>query len=120
MLAIASCEKPADQAAAPATVRAAPTNAYVQFVAPQTVCMANNRYMGEDQTAVVVEGKTYYGCCPMCEQRLRDDPEVRAAKDPVTGKPVDKATAVIGKLSTGRVLYFESEKTFAAYDGRRR
>lgn len=89
----------------------------LERVTPANVCMANNRHMTEAQIPVVVDDKTYYGCCPMCERRLRDDPEVRRATDPVNGHAVDKALAVIGKLRGGRVLYFESEQTFAAYRG---
>lgn len=94
-----------------------PRNPRLVKVAAANVCMANNRHMTEPQIAVVVDAKTYYGCCPMCERRLRDDPKARSATDPVSGRPVDKALAVIGKLRDGRVLYFESDQTFAAYPG---
>ena len=33
----------------------------------ELVCMVNNAYMGMPQIAVPVNGKTYYGCCDMCE-----------------------------------------------------
>ena len=93
------------------------SSALLERVEPREVCMVNNRYMGSELGGVVVESRTYYGACPMCEQRLKDEPEIRVATDPVSRRRVDKASAVIGKLSSDKVLYFESEKTFAAYRG---
>jgi YHS domain-containing protein len=40
------------------------------------------------------------------------------ATDPVSGKSVDKASAVIGRDDSGAVVYFESEKNFVAYASR--
>ena len=42
---------------------------------------------------VEVGGKTYFGCCPMCKERLATDAEARQAMDPVSGRMVDKAVA---------------------------
>ena len=77
--------------------------------------MVNNTVFPKDQISVEVEGKTYFGCCEMCKGRLATDPEARKALDPVSGKSVDKATAVIGATPDGKALYFESQKTFEAY-----
>ncbi len=79
------------------------------------VCMVNNTVFPRDQIPVEVDGKTYFGCCEMCKGRLAKDEAIRMAVDPVTGKQVDKATAVIGAGSDGKVQYFESEKTFAQF-----
>jgi YHS domain-containing protein len=87
-------------------------------VQPEKVCMINDRFMDAPQIPVAVEGKTYYGCCPMCERRLREEPNSRFGIDPVSKKRVDKAAAVIGKLTNGEVLYFENEQTFGAYQQR--
>jgi YHS domain-containing protein len=81
------------------------------------VCMVNNQYMGKPQIPVSVDGKTYYGCCEMCKGRLAKDATARMAVDPVSNKPVDKATAVIAKNAAGSALYFENERNFAAYKG---
>ena len=54
-------------------------------------------------------------CCEMCKGRLANDPSSRVSADPVSGKTVDKATAVIGRDSEGRTLYFENDLTFAAH-----
>jgi len=64
---------------------------------------------------VPVGDRTYYGCCEGCKQRLRNEPEVRTARDPVSGEPVDKASAIIGRQPDGHVLYFASEETFNRY-----
>lgn len=85
-------------------------------VESKTVCMVNEQAMGKDQIPVEVEGKTYYGCCEMCKKALADNAEKRAAVDPVSGKQVDKATAVIAAQEDGRVWYFESEETLAKYN----
>lgn len=79
--------------------------------------MVNNQFMGKPQIPVAVEGRTYYGCCAMCKDRLEKDPASRMAQDPVTGEQVDKTTAVIIKDATGKVLYFASEDTLRRYRG---
>lgn len=79
------------------------------------VCMVNDTYFPKPQIPVAVGSKTYFGCCEMCKGRLATDTVVRTATDPVSGKPVDKATATIGALPSGKVLYFENEKNLKAY-----
>lgn len=83
------------------------------------VCMVNDMDMGKAQIPVVVEGQTYYGCCAMCKERLTKDAAVRTAIDPVSGKKVDKAKAVIGKRPDGSVVYFESERNLRQYAAKR-
>ena len=100
---------------APEVSKTTPARGPLLRVEAQKVCMINDRFMSAPQIPVVVEGKTYYGCCPMCERRLRDEPASRFGVDPVSKKRVDKAAAVIGKLESGAVLYFESEQTFGAF-----
>jgi YHS domain-containing protein len=91
------------------------TTPVLKKVEAKKVCMVNNQVFEKDQIPVQVQGKTYYGCCEMCKERLGKDAAARTAKDPVTGKEVDKATAVIVAKPDGGVLYFESEKTLAQY-----
>lgn len=90
----------------------------IERVDAQRVCMVNNTYFAKDQIPVQVDGKTYFGCCEMCKGRLASDAASRTATDPVSGKQVDKAKAVIGATPDGKVLYFESEKTFAQFKAR--
>jgi YHS domain-containing protein len=82
------------------------------------VCMVNDQFMGRSQIPVQVDGKTYYGCCAMCKGRLQSDAAARTAVDPVTNDAVDKASAVIGKTTTGLVLYFASREHFQTYSRR--
>lgn len=84
---------------------------------PSQVCMVNDQFMGRAQIPVVVEGRTYYGCCPMCKEKLEKQTEMRTARDPVTGEDVDKSKAVIVQDPAGKVLYFASEDTLRRFRG---
>jgi YHS domain-containing protein len=97
--------------AAVMTAHAAP----LERVPPDRVCMVNDTSHAQPQIPVVVDGKTYFGCCEMCKGRLASDPQSRTAVDPTSGKTVDKATAVIGATPQGKVMYFESAASFDAY-----
>lgn len=105
-----SGEEPAKEEAR----REAPA-AGLQVVETREVCMVNDRFFAREQIPVEVDGKTYYGCCEGCKKRLAEDEAIRQANDPVTGHPVDKATAVITARPDGSVLYFSSEETLARY-----
>jgi YHS domain-containing protein len=88
----------------------------LEKVEPKTVCMINEHAMGKDQIPVEVEGRTYYGCCEMCKKALAQDASKRVAVDPVSGKQVDKATAVIAAQEDGRVFYFENDANLAKWN----
>lgn len=85
-------------------------------VESKSVCMVNDRAMAIEQIEVKIDGKVYYGCCPMCKERLEKDEAARYAIDPVSGKKVDKAKAVIGALPGAAVVYFESIENLARYN----
>jgi len=82
------------------------------------VCMVTDRVMGKPQIPVVVEGKTYYGCCEGCKSRLQKNRSIRYSTDPLTGKTVDKARAYIVRGAQSEALYFESEQTAIRYKNR--
>lgn len=82
---------------------------WLKPVEAKMVCMVNNKAFDKEQMAIQVEGKTYYGCCPMCKGMLEKDAAQRSAIDPVSGKVVDKASAVIGADADGNTYYFESQ-----------
>jgi len=90
----------------------------IERVDAKRVCMVNNSVFPKDQIPVEVNGKTYFGCCEMCKGRLASDAGARTATDPVSGKTVDKATAVIGATPDGKVLYFESDTTYTQFKNR--
>lgn len=79
------------------------------------VCMVTDMEFPRDQIPVQVDGKTYYGCCENCKASLTKDETVRYAIDPVSGKKVNKATAIIAADSDGAVTYFENEVNFKKY-----
>lgn len=79
--------------------------------------MVNDQFMGRPQIPVEVDGRTYFGCCAMCKDKLVNQPAIRTAKDPVSGEDVDKAKAVIIQDAAGKVLYFASEETLRRYRG---
>ena len=73
------------------------------------------KHSATEQTPVSVEGRTYYACCEMCQNQLRDDPSTRTAIDPVSGNKVDKAAAVVGVDKAGKVYFFESVKNLNGF-----
>jgi YHS domain-containing protein len=81
------------------------------------VCMINNQKFDKEQIAVAVEGQTYYGCCEMCKEKLKKDKASRWATDPVSGKKVDKAKAVIGVNAEGKAFYFENAENLKKFKG---
>lgn len=87
-------------------------------VKAEYVCMVTDRAFDTPQIPTVVNGKTYYGCCPMCKTRLEGDASVRTAIDPATGKEVDKGSAFIGAMPDGTVHYFANMTTMNAFLGR--
>jgi YHS domain-containing protein len=90
-------------------------DAAVVRVESKYVCMINDTLFPREQIPVAVGGKTYFGCCEMCKERLASQPEARKAVDPVTGKEVDKASAAIGAKADGKVLYFENQGSLERY-----
>lgn len=80
-----------------------------QKVDNKKVCMVTDMVFPRDQIPVQVGSKTYYGCCENCKATLGKDEKVRFAIDPVSGKKVDKSTAVIAAGPDGSVAYFEND-----------
>ena len=102
--------------ASPIMAGAAPNDGVaLKKVEPEYVCMINNKLFSNPQIPVSVEGKTYYGCCPMCEKKLKQSSQARMAVDPVSGNEVDKALAIIGAKEDGTIFYFENEENLSAY-----
>ena len=89
--------------------------AALQVVDAKYVCMINNQRFNKVQIPIEVEGRTYYGCCEMCKGKLGGDPKSRVAVDPVSGKEVDKAGAVIGVDADGAAFYFENAENLKRY-----
>ncbi len=88
----------------------APKSGGLQRVDPKYVCFINKHKFDKEQLPVEVDGKTYYGCCDMCKSKLKSDPASRYDTDPVSGKRVNKADAVIGADANGKIYFFENEE----------
>ncbi len=82
----------------------------LEVVEPEFVCMVNDAAYDKEQVRVEVDDKTYYGCCEMCKARLTKNEHLRMGVDPISGKEVDKATAIIAVDAYKRVYYFENEE----------
>lgn len=116
IVAAGACTKESStSSSSPSPVAAEPSNGLTRVEDPSLVCMVNNTFMGKPQIPVDVEGKTYFGCCPMCKDRLAQEPETRTAVDPVSKQAVDKAVAVIAQDPDGNVLYFATEDNLRNY-----
>lgn len=88
----------------------------IESLDPSLVCMVNDTYMGKPQIPVPVNGKTYYGCCQGCVDKLNNEQTARMSKDPFSGKQIDKSQAFIVLMNQqGKVSYFESKDNYIAY-----
>ena len=80
------------------------------------VCMMQDMVLTRPGIAIQYQGKTYYGCCEMCQQKIKNEPgKYTKAVDLVSKKAVDKAEAFIYGIE-GTAYYFSSEanrKSFA-------
>ncbi|MFB3147111.1 MAG: hypothetical protein ACE10J_00415 [Thermodesulfobacteriota bacterium] len=92
------------------------TSSSLTEVDSKYVCMVTNQLFVKEQIPVELEGKTYYGCCEMCKAKIKNNPQSREATDPVSGKKVDKAEAVIGATTDGSIYYFESAENLAEFN----
>ena len=97
------------------TIRQAHGGLSLQKVQVEQVCMVNDSFGGKPQIPVMVDDKTYYGCCPGCAEKIKNDLSVRIATDPVSGAKVDKAKAVTSADDNGKVFYFENEENFGKF-----
>ena len=84
-------------------------------VASSHTCMGSNQAQEKPQDYALVDGRPYYGCTDMCIANLKQNPGFRYSLDPVSGKRVDKAWAIVGARKNGQLLYFESEENFLSY-----
>ena len=95
-----------------------PPSKTLSQVENKKVCMVNDMYFAKEQIPVSVNDRTYYGCCENCKKTLKEDAQSRQATDPITGKTVDKSTAVIGADTKGQVHYFENVANLNSFNQR--
>ena len=84
------------------------------------VCMVQNRHGIMKMIPVEIDGKMYYGCCAGCVGKLKFNPAVRYAKDPVTGRDIDKSKAFIVGNADSTVIYFESRESAEKFFNQRK
>jgi YHS domain-containing protein len=81
------------------------------------VCMMQDMVLGKAGIPIQYAGKTYYGCCEMCKEKIKNEPQkYTRATDLVSRKPVDKSESFIYSVD-GTAYYFGSDanrKSFAA------
>lgn len=117
LLACASCNSRSKNSAKNTFNTVAFSDTAITRLSNSQVCMVNNRFLNSEQIAVLVKGKTYYGCCEGCVKMLKEEPTSHFTTDPLSGEQVDKAIAfIIGKPGSKEdVLYFTSENNASEY-----
>lgn len=89
-----------------------PAQAWLMRVKPNEVNMVTNRYTQSEQSAVKMEGKLYYTSGEAYIANLKQNPSIRFAKDPISGRTIDKAEAAIYIDASGRAIYFKTDDSF--------
>jgi YHS domain-containing protein len=92
-----------------------PLSTVLKPVETEFVCMVNDTVFQSTQIPVEVDGKMYYGCCMGCVDRLKQDVSIRFSVDPISGREVDKAKAIIGVAPDNHAYYFESLENLEQY-----
>lgn len=92
-----------------------PSGETVTQVEAKYTCMVEKKYFDDPQEPVVIDEHTYYVCCKMCAAQLLEDPASRKDVDPVSGKEVNKATAVVGVSAAGKVYFFENAENLKQF-----
>lgn len=95
----------------PEAAKAEAPSSWLTRVNTNEVNMASNRFEKKAQKAVNIGGRTYYASNDMAAASISRNQSARFAVDPISGKKIDKAEAVIFADASGRVIYFESEAT---------
>lgn len=90
------------------TLLAASSGEKLKQVNAKYVCFINKKHFDKPQKEVVIDGRKYYGCCEDCIKQLTDDPASRVAIDPINGREIDKAGAVVGIDKAGNVYFFQN------------
>jgi len=82
---------------------------------PVQVCMVKRTVQPHTSYTYDYKGKTYHFCCTVCLSKFKADPDhLRLATDPVSGKPVDKAEALIYSYQ-GHAYFFLSKRTLKKF-----
>ncbi len=85
---------------------------WLRKVDNKAVNMVTNRIWGDGQKAVSLEGRSYYVPNDEYGFALNQNPSLRYATDPLTGRRIDKSVALAYADYEGNVLYFESSESY--------
>ena len=95
---------------------------YINMEMPDSlICMVNNTIKRKAIESVVVNGKTYWGCCSDCLLKLmNNENNILFAIDPISGNQISKADAIIHRdpNKRGKAVYFESEEKYKKFKRR--
>ena len=94
-----------------------PAKMWLKKVKASEVNMVTNRFTGEQQDAVHINGKRYFANGKEYAFNLQNNSSVRFSIDPLTNRTIDKADAVTYSDASGRILYFESDMSFDRFLG---
>ncbi|CAM2069701.1 M56 family metallopeptidase [Sulfidibacter corallicola] len=90
---------------------------------PRHVCMFADEVIenGPRVSRVLeIDGHRYYLATKECLESIARHSEIRFARDPMSGREVDKANAVLAVYAgSSRVAYFENEENLAEYNRRK-
>ncbi|MCC6543493.1 MAG: hypothetical protein IT392_03200 [Nitrospirae bacterium] len=92
-----------------------PAKMWLNRVDSSEVNMVTNRFTGEQQDAVIINGKKYFASGKEYRFNLQENSSLLYSKDPLTSRVVDKADAVAYSDASGRILYFESNASFERF-----
>jgi len=87
----------------------------VTAVEANHVCMIEKKYFEDPQEPVTIDDRTYYVCCRMCATPLLEDPANRKDIDPMSGREVEKSSAIVGVSAAGRVYFFENAENLKQF-----
>ena len=98
-------------------------NAYKKYIGidvpDSMVCMVSDIVKFEAIDSVVVNGKTYWGCCEKCKSKLKYNVDnTLYSMDPITGNSLNKADAIIRltrDIKSNKVAYFESYDSYLQF-----
>jgi len=85
---------------------------WLRKVDSKAINMVTNRLLRGERRAVRVDGKDYFVPDADYGYNFRLNLSLRYARDPLTGRRIDKSAAKAYADTKGRVFYFESEQSY--------
>lgn len=99
----------------PETINAGSPSQWLTRVEAKNVNMVTNRTENGTQQSLNINGSSYFVADETYAWTLQQNLNLRFAVDPITNRKVDKAKAALFADASGRVFYFESEKSYEEF-----